>query len=132
MPHFEYEAINIERYRYLKGLYKKPGQLDHFIQEFGAQAQIVSGIMEALTPEEVRDKLNDLGYHPLRLNLVIRDRQGIYGLDRYKKKLKRIMEANIDKREIKLKLTKWRWPFSLVDMFVIGVLIALLYLALAK
>lgn len=132
MPHFEYEAINIERYKYLKGLYKKPGQLDHFIQEFGNQAQIVSGVMEALTPEEVRDRLNEQGYHPLRLNLIIRDRQGIYGLAKYKRKLQRITEANMPKKEPLLKISSWRWPISPVDLFVIGVIVALVYLALSK
>lgn len=132
MPHFEYEAINIERYKYLKGLYKKPGQLDHFIQEFGNQAQIVSGVMEALTPEEVRDKLNEQGFHPLRMNLIIRDRQGIYGLAKYKRKLQKITEASIPKRETRLRPSTWRWPISLVDLLVIGVILALVYLALSK
>lgn len=129
MPLFEYEAINIEHYTRLKGVYKKPGQLEQFVNEFGQRAQIISGTMEAVTPEEVRDKLNEAGYHPLRLNLVVRDHQGIVWLQRLKKKRDAVISTLTQKQEMP-KVSRRRLNIKWPDVIAIAIAMTILALAL--
>ncbi len=91
MPLYEYDAVNPNLFPELRGVRIQPGQLERFVERFAGAARVVSGVLEAPSPEEAVIKLNSQQLVPLRLNMIIRGRDGVQQLMRFHRKRDKMM-----------------------------------------